>query len=87
MVATIDKRQIEAKVMEKQQAIKKYADAVKSGHTAVVVKDMGVDFHQLDIGNLLPGQTASVEITLLQPLHRLNNTYEFSLPMSYFPKY
>ena len=75
--------------MEKEKALEKYGDDVAAGHTAAVLQDCkdNVDLHQLDIGNILPGQTATIQVELMQPLLVTGGSFEFNLPMTYFPKY
>ena len=70
MTVTIGDRVVEAKIEEKEEAEEKYDNAVAQGHTATMVTDSrdSLDLHQLDVGNLLPGQSAIVELTLVQPL-------------------
>jgi len=45
------------------------------------------DLHSIDIGNILPNQTAKVEIIMIQPLNLVAGAYNFVLPTSYIPKY
>lgn len=54
-----------------------------------MVKDSrdSLDLHQLDLGNLLPRESAIVELTLVQPLQIETGAYEYILPLAYFPKY
>ena len=35
----------------------------------------------------MPGQTATVEITIVQHLQSTNGSFDFELPCTYFPKY
>jgi hypothetical protein len=42
---------------------------------------------ELDIGNILPGDTARVEITIIQTLEVQNGAYDFVFPMTYYPNY
>jgi len=45
------------------------------------------DLHSIDIGNLLPNQTAKVDIVMIQPLTLVAGAYNFVFPTSYVPKY
>lgn len=45
------------------------------------------DLLQLDIGNILPGQTLKVEIKMVQPIKAEYGYFEFNFPLTYFPKY
>ena len=39
------------------------------------------------LGNLLPGQTAIVELQLIRALKITGSSYDFTLPIYYFPQY
>ena len=89
MFATIGGRQVEAMVMEKEKAKQKYDDALAQGKAAALLnesKDLS-DLYELDIGNILPGQEAVIEIHLIQPLKIEGGGFDFTLPIAYFPKY
>ena len=89
MMITVGERTIEAQVMENQKAQDKYDDAIAAGNAAALMKESkeNADLYQIHIGNILPGQTAKVEIHLIQPLTIQACAYNFVLPLSYFPKY
>ena len=57
------------------------------GHKAFMMKTKKVnkDMYTLLIGNIMPGEVATVEIEIIQPLETLAGSYHFSLPMSYLP--
>ena len=59
MLITIGDKTIEMKVKEKNKANNIFDDAMAGGNFAAMVKDSreNVDLHQIDIGNLIPGQT------------------------------
>ncbi len=49
--------------MENEKAQEIYDDAVAVGNLAAVLKESkNLDLYQIDIGNILPGQTVSVEL-------------------------
>lgn len=88
MLVTVGEKTIEAKIEGEDKANDMFDDASASGHTAAMVKDAreNVDLHQLDIGNILPGQTAKIELQIIRPLKVNQGAFEFILPMNYFPK-
>ena len=51
------------------------------------MKETKNEYLELDVGNILPGETATIEITIVQPLESSNGSFDFELPLSYFPKY
>ena len=56
--------------MEKEKAQEKYDDAIAEGKAAVLLSESqdNKELHQMDIGNILPGQEACIELHLIQPL-------------------
>ena len=68
MTITIDdSKTIEAKVCEEEVANDLVEDAMAGGNFAAMVKDSreNVDLHQMDIGNLNPGQKVKIELLLI----------------------
>ncbi len=65
-----DDRVVEAKVMESKNAEEKYEDAIAGGHTALKmnVNQNQKDLYSLFLGNIMPGEFATVQIVILQPL-------------------
>lgn len=66
LVAEIDDKVIEAKIKEKEVAKEQYQDAIAAGKAAVfATKEIKNDREEaitLVLGNLLPGQNATVNI-------------------------
>ena len=73
--------------MEKEKAQDKYDNAVSSGNQAALMKEAKGEFLELQIGNIKPGQTATIEITIVQHLESTNGAFNFEFPLTYFPKY
>lgn len=88
LVAQIDDKIIEAKIKAKEEAKEQYDDAIAAGNTAVFAerdtkkKDETIT---LVLGNLLPGQTARIDIQLIKPLTIEGGAFEFVLPVSFLP--
>ena len=51
------------------------------------MKETKNEFIELDVGNLMPGDTVTIEISIVQPLESSNGAFNYLLPLSYFPKY
>ena len=51
------------------------------------MKEAKGEFLELQIGNIKPGQTATIEITIVQHLESTNGAFDFEFPLTYFPKY
>ena len=44
------------------------------------MKETKNEYLELDIGNILPGEIATIEITIVQPLESSNGAFDFELP-------
>lgn len=88
MIITVGDKTIEAKIEGEDKANQKFDDAIAGGHTAAMVRDAreNVDLHQLDIGNIMPGQSAKIELQYICPLKVNFGAFVYALPMKYFPK-
>lgn len=80
-----DDRVIEAKVIEKEEAEKKYEDKIAAGHGAVLMKESRTNTYELTIGNIQPGQDAIIILHILQPVVVDLGIYDFILPAIYLP--
>lgn len=87
MKVSIGYKTIEANIMEKEKAQDKYDNAVSSGNQAALMKESKGKFLELQIGNIKPGQTATIEITIVQHLESTNGAFDFEFPITYFPKF
>ena len=86
MITIGDNKVIEAKIIDKSKAKKKYDEAMAAGKApAMHMEDQG--YHQVDIGTLVPGQQVKVEMHLIQQLSIKDGAYYFEMPLKYFPKY
>ena len=88
--ATIDGRVIVAEVQEKQQARDTYDDAISSGQSAFLLEesDESSDIFQINVGNLPPQQSATVEITFVTSLTvEKEGRVVFVLPSVLNPRY
>jgi hypothetical protein len=88
MIVSLGDKTIEAKIMKNEKAWEKYDDNIAAGNMATILKESdNKDLHQLNIGNVLPGQTVCVEIHLIQPIKMSGGAFNFILPLTYFPRY
>ena len=67
MLLSVGKKTIECKVLENEEAEQKYDDQIAKGNVAALLKKNknSFDLHQIDIGNILPGQSVRVEISII----------------------
>ncbi|CDW72219.1 UNKNOWN [Stylonychia lemnae] len=89
LMIQIDEKVIEGRILEKQKAQEKYEDAVAQGHTAIMAQedDQKDEIIKLSIGNLLPGQEATLHLQLLNVLKIEGAAYCLRVPLHYFPNY
>jgi hypothetical protein len=67
MLLTVGNKTIEAKVMENEKAEEKYDDEIAQGNVAALLKKNknSFDLHQIDIGNILPGESVIVQLVIV----------------------
>jgi len=82
----IGDKMVEAQIREKEEAKQRYDDAIAGGHAAVLA-DKKKDAISLKIGNLLPGETATVSIGMVDNLELTGGAFGYTLPLSFFPDY
>src|SRR5262249_40936489 len=72
-------RVIEAELQEKNQARETYQRALKAGHRAAIAEEETPGVFRLRVGNLLPGETAAVQLDLVGPVPLTDGeaTYRF----------
>ena len=85
MVVTIADKTIEAKILEKEKAKEKYDDAIAAGNSAALMNETSQEMLSLQIGNLLPGQEAKVEMEIIQQVEIKEGAFDFVFPYKYFP--
>lgn len=80
---------IEASIREKEEAKEKYDDAIAGGHTAFIAEksEKKQDSMTLKLGNLLPGQEAILNLTIVEEAEIVGGAYCYSLPAALFPDY
>lgn len=80
LIAQIDDKVVEAKIQTKSSAKEKYDDAISSGNAAVFGELKSKQKEEaivLMLGNLLPGQTAVINLQLIQTLKITNGAFDF----------
>lgn len=83
----INDRQLQGRVLPKRQAEENYENAVSGGDSAILVQEAGRGLYTVNIGNLLPGETARLAYRYAL-LHVWNgDTLRFQLPTTIAPRY
>ena len=86
--AVIDDRVVQTKVMEKETAQERFDDAVASGNTSVLAERKKKDeVMTVKLGNLLPGQNATLKSQIISQVDIVGGHYAFSLVNAFYPDY
>jgi len=87
MKMMIGKRIVEAKVMEKDAARKTYDDARKDGYSASLLEQHRPNVFQMNVANIMPGDTINVELIYTEMLIPETGIYSFVYPTVVGPRY
>ncbi len=83
----IGKRLIPAKVKERDAARKEYNQAKKAGKTASLLEQHRPNVFQMNVANILPGDTIAVTMHYTELLEHHDGIYEFVYPGAVGPRY
>ncbi|MFL5753409.1 MAG: TonB family protein [Bacteroidia bacterium] len=83
----IGKRCIQAKIDETEKARKTYEDAKQEGKTASLLEQQRPNVFQMNVANLMPGDTIKVELYYTELLEPENGEYSFVYPTVVGPRY
>ena len=81
MRMTADGRVIEAKLREREAARLAYDEAIASGRRAAIAEEERPDVFTMRVGNILPGERVSVELTLVNSLTYEDGEATFRFPL------
>jgi Ca-activated chloride channel family protein len=87
MTMTIGDRTIKAKVFEKEEAEQVYRKALESGKRASKLDQHRPNVFQMNIGNILPIDTLSIDIYYTEMLIPEDGQYQFVYPGAVGPRY
>jgi hypothetical protein len=85
--ATLGERELEGRVVEKQQANREYEEAIAAGDSAILVERTHNGMLTANIGNLRPGETISVRLKFAEWLAFNGNDVRFRMPTAIAPRY
>jgi Ca-activated chloride channel family protein len=80
-------RRINGRVLEREEAFAAYDDALAAGHGAALLDEERPNVFTASVGNLLPGQELTVELTWVETLAREGEAIRFALPTVVAPRY
>ena len=87
MRMTIGKRTIVAKIEERKKARKDYEAAKKQGKSASLLEQQRPNVFQMNVANILPGDTIAIEMSYTELLVPENGIYQFVYPTVVGPRY
>lgn len=87
MKMTIGTRTLIAKIEDKEKARKDYNEAKNQGKSASLLEQQRPNVFQMNVANILPGDTIIVEMTYTELLVPENGIYQFVYPTVVGPRY
>ncbi|MEO8554970.1 MAG: VIT domain-containing protein, partial [Kofleriaceae bacterium] len=79
-------RVIEGVVDERGAAREQYAEAIAAGHRAAITEEERAGVFTLRVGNLMPGEVATVRLSLVGPLPVDDGEVTFRFPLVVAPR-
>ncbi|MCA9569456.1 MAG: VWA domain-containing protein, partial [Myxococcales bacterium] len=80
-------RVIEATLQGREQAQATYDTAVERGDTAALTVQETADVFTQHVGNIPPGEAVQVELSVVQPVPRVDGAYDLVLPLALPPRF
>ncbi len=80
-------RVIDGVLKERGQARQDYEQAIQAGHRAAITEEERPGVFTLRVGNLMPGERATVRLTLSGPLPYADGEATFRFPLVVAPRY
>jgi Ca-activated chloride channel homolog len=87
MEMQIGRRVIEAQIMQKDSARKKYESAKQEGKTASLLEQQRPNVFTMNVANVLPGDSIIVRMSYTERLVPTDGIYEFVYPTVVGPRY
>lgn len=86
-VMEVNGRRIEGVLEERGAAREQYDEAIAQGHRAAITEEERAGVFTLRVGNLMPGETAVVKLSLVGPLPVDDGEVTFRFPLVVAPRY
>lgn len=87
LTMTIGERTVFAEIRERQQARQEYEQAKQEGKTTSLLEQERPNVFQMNVANILPGDTIRVELKYTELLVPTDGIYEFVYPTVVGPRY
>ncbi|MFI5890355.1 VIT domain-containing protein [Actinoplanes sp. NPDC051513] len=87
MKMTADERTVEAELQERGAAREAYDQAIAAGKRASIAEQERPDVFTMRVGNILPGERVTIELSLVGPLPFEDGAATFRFPLVVAPRY
>ena len=87
MTMTIGERKLIAKIEEKNKAREQYEAAKEQGKTTSLLEQFNPNVFQMNVANILPGDSITVELRYTELLEPTEGVYAFAYPTVVGPRY
>src|SRR5689334_9454858 len=87
MTMTADGRTVAAELRERAAARDEYDRAIAAGQRASIAEEERPDVFTMRVGNILPGERVTVELSLVGPLPYDDGAATFRFPLVVAPRY
>jgi Ca-activated chloride channel family protein len=84
---SVNGRQLTGEVHEREDAFRRYDDAVSAGHGGALLEQERPNVFTANVGNLLPGEETIIEIEYVEPVHGDEGAIRWTLPTLVAPRY
>jgi Ca-activated chloride channel family protein len=86
-VMTVGDRRIEGVLKERGEARREYDQAIQAGHRAAITEEERPGVFTMRVGNLMPGEIATVRLSLTGPLPFADGEASYRFPLVVAPRY
>jgi Ca-activated chloride channel family protein len=83
----VGKRLIEGVLKERAEARREYDQALEAGHRAAITEEERAGVFTMRVGNIMPGEEATVHLNLVGPLPYSEGEVTFRFPLVVAPRY
>ncbi|WWR15129.1 VIT and VWA domain-containing protein [Lachnospiraceae bacterium JLR.KK008] len=84
---TVGDQTVTAQIKEKEEAKEVFEEAKSEGKVATLMEQQRPNVFTMDVANIMPGMTTSIELHYTEMIQPLEGLYEFSFPTVVGPRY
>jgi Ca-activated chloride channel family protein len=84
---TVEGRRIDGEVHEREDAFRRYDDAITAGHGGALLEQERPNVFTANVGNLLPGEETIIELQYVEPVLADEGAVRWSIPTVVAPRY